>query len=174
MSADAGPTGLAPPAASMMGAVSDPAPHDHAAELHVEIGHRLAGSGQRYSPVRRQIVDALARADRPQSVADLVTSVPELAVSSAYRNLGVLADAGAVTRVATDDDAARFELAEAVTERHHHHLVCTQCGLVLDYDPPPTLERQVAVGLDRVARDCGFVPESHRLDLFGRCADCVG
>ena len=66
------------------------------ADLHVEIGHRLAGSGQRYSPVRRKLVDALALADRPQSVADLVAALPELAVSSAYRNLGVLAEAGAV------------------------------------------------------------------------------
>jgi Fe2+ or Zn2+ uptake regulation protein len=167
------PVGVCGPRSSMMGAVSADQLSDQAAELHVEIGHRLAGSGQRYSPVRRQIVDALARADRPQSVADLVTAVPELAVSSAYRNLGVLADAGAVTRVATDDDAARFELAEAVTERHHHHLVCTQCGLVLDYEPPAALELEVEAGLHEVARDSGFVPESHRLDLFGRCAECV-
>ncbi len=146
---------------------------DGHADLHVEVGHRLAESGQRYSPVRRQLVDALAGADRPQSVADLVTAVPELAQSSAYRNLGVLADAGAVTRVATDDDAARFELAEAITERHHHHLVCTQCGLVLDYDPPEALESQLAEGLDRVAQASGFVPESHRFDLFGRCAECL-
>jgi Fur family transcriptional regulator, ferric uptake regulator len=143
------------------------------ADLHVEIGHRLAGSGQRYSPVRRKLVDALAGADRPQSVADLVAAVPELAVSSAYRNLSVLADAGAVDRLATDDDAARFELAEAITERHHHHLVCTQCGLVLDYDPPDELESELAAGLDAVARASGFVAESHRLDLFGRCAGCV-
>lgn len=143
------------------------------ADLHVEIGHRLAGSGQRYSPVRRKLVDALALADRPQSVADLVAALPELAVSSAYRNLGVLAEAGAVDRVATDDDAARYELAEAITERHHHHLVCTQCGLVLDYDPPEGLESELAAGLDEVARASGFVAESHRLDLFGRCAECV-
>lgn len=143
------------------------------ADLHVEVGHRLAGSGQRYSPVRRRLVDALAGADRPRSVADLVAAVPELAVSSAYRNLAVLVDAGAVDRVATDDDAARFELAEAITERHHHHLVCTQCGLVLDYDPPDDLESALAAGLDEVARASGFVAESHRLDLFGRCAQCV-
>jgi Fur family ferric uptake transcriptional regulator len=158
----------------MMGAVTHPSPSDEErADLHVEIGHRLAESGQRYSTVRRQLVDALAGADRPQSVADLVAAVPDLAVSSAYRNLGVLAEAGAVTRVATDDDAARFELAEAVTERHHHHLVCTQCGLVLDYDPPARLESQLASGLDEVAQASGFVAESHRLDLFGRCAECV-
>ena len=152
----------------------DEAGHHHEADLHAEIGHRLTGSGQRYSTVRRRIVEALAAADRPQSVADLVVAVPELAVSSAYRNLGVLADAGAVTRVATDDDAARYELAEAVTERHHHHLVCTGCGLVLDYDPPAALERQVASKLDEVARSRGFVPEGHRIDLLGRCAECVG
>lgn len=143
-------------------------------ELHVEVGHRLAGAGQRYSPVRRAIVAALADADRPSSVADLVAAVPGLAVSSAYRNLGVLADVGAVERVAAGDDAGRYELAESVTEQHHHHLVCIGCGLVLDYEPPPELERTVVAGLDAVAQRSGFTPESHRVDLFGRCTDCVG
>jgi Fur family transcriptional regulator, ferric uptake regulator len=143
------------------------------AELHAEVGHRLAASGQRYSPVRRQIVAALAESDRPLSVADLIGAVPDLAMSSAYRNLGVLSDAGAVARVATDDDAARYELAEEITERHHHHLVCTGCGLVLDYEPPPDLERRVADDLEGIARAQGFVPETHRLDLFGRCARCA-
>jgi Fe2+ or Zn2+ uptake regulation protein len=142
-------------------------------ELHVEIGHRLAVSGQRYSPVRRQIVDALASSDRPLSVADLIASVPDLAMSSAYRNLGVLAEVGAVDRVATDDEAARYELAEEVTDRHHHHLVCTVCGLVLDYEPPSELERRVTSDLDDVTQAVGFTPDSHRLDLFGRCAECV-
>lgn len=142
-------------------------------ELHVEVGHRLAVSGQRYSPVRRQIVDALASSDRPLSVADLIADVPDLAMSSAYRNLGVLAEVGAVDRVATDDEAARYELAEEVTDRHHHHLVCTQCGLVLDYEPPGELERRVTADLDDVTRAAGFTADSHRLDLFGRCATCV-
>jgi Fur family transcriptional regulator, ferric uptake regulator len=142
-------------------------------DLHAEVGHRLAASGQRYSPVRRQIVAALAGTDRPLSVADLIDAVPDLAMSSAYRNLGVLSEAGAVARVATDDDAARYELAEEITERHHHHLVCTGCGLVLDYEPPAELERRVAADLEDVARSRGFVAETHRLDLFGRCADCA-
>jgi Fur family ferric uptake transcriptional regulator len=142
-------------------------------ELHAEVGHRLAATGQRYSPVRRQIVAALAGADRPLSVADLIDLVPDLAMSSAYRNLGVLSEAGAVARVATDDDAARYELSEAITEHHHHHLVCTGCGLVLDYEPPADLERRVAADLEGVARAAGFVAETHRLDLFGRCATCA-
>ena len=142
-------------------------------DLHAEVGHRLAASGQRYSPVRRRIVMALAGADRPLSVADLIDAVPDLAMSSAYRNLGVLSEAGAVARVATDDDAARYELAEEITERHHHHLVCTGCGLVLDYEPPADLERRVAADLEDVALAQGFVAETHRLDLFGRCADCA-
>jgi Fur family ferric uptake transcriptional regulator len=142
-------------------------------ELHAEVGHRLAATGQRYSAVRRQIVAALAGADRPLSVADLIATVPDLAMSSAYRNLAVLSEAGAVARVATDEDAARYELSEAITERHHHHLVCTGCGLVLDYEPPADLERRVAADLAGVARAAGFVAETHRLDLFGRCTDCA-
>ena len=37
-----------------------------------------------------------------------------------------------VHRIVTADEHARYELDEALTERHHHHLVCSRCGVVLD------------------------------------------
>ena len=74
-------------------------------------------------------------------------------------------------RVAANDDFARFELAEDLTE-HHHHLLCVRCGKVTDVTPSSEFEQQVAVTVDELAAAEGFEPHSHQLDVLGVCAGC--
>lgn len=143
-----------------------------AVDVHERADRLLAGEGQRYTPVRRQIVDALAQAERPLTVESLREVRPSVPVSSAYRNLAVLERVGVVERVHTADDHARFELTEALTDHHHHHLECTSCGGVEDFTVPAGLERSLAEGLAEVARSRGFRADGHRLDLVGVCAAC--
>ena len=95
-----------------------------------------------------------------------------MAQSSAYRNLAVLEACGVVHRVAGSDEFARFELAEDLTDHHHHHLICTSCGAVADFTAPDGLERSVEALAAEVAATAGFAADHHRLDLFGRCAAC--
>ncbi len=71
----------------------------------------------------------------------------------------------------TGEDFARFELAEDLTE-HHHHLVCSNCGTVQDVTIPPRLERSMERALDEIADGTGFTAVSHRLDLIGTCTAC--
>lgn len=91
--------------------------------------------------------------------------------SSAYRHLVDLEVAGVIRRVAANDEFARYELAEDLTE-HHHHLLCTQCGKVIDVTPTASFERKVSETVDQLAADQGFQPHSHRLDIIGYCAEC--
>jgi Fur family ferric uptake transcriptional regulator len=65
-------------------------------------------------------------------------------------------------------------LAEDLTDRHHHHLVCESCGMAEDIEIPSELERSVRSALEEVAGKAGFGVDSHRLDAFGLCARCVG
>jgi Fur family ferric uptake transcriptional regulator len=88
-----------------------------------------------------------------------------------YRNLAVLESAGVVVKVLTNGDRAAFELAEEL-KGHHHHLVCVQCGLVLDIDVPNEVEELLDSGLSGVVGAAGFSLVGHRLDLMGRCRDC--
>ena len=117
------------------------------------------------------LVDALAGAERPPSIPDLLAATPGLAQSSAYRNLAVLERAGVVRRIATTDEHARFELAEDLTE-HHHHLICTVCGSVEDFTVSRQLERTLETALARVTTGTGFAADHHRLDLLGTCGGC--
>lgn len=143
-----------------------------AEELHQRVATLMAAIDQRYTRGRRQLVEVLADAVRPLTTAELVAACPSLPQSTAYRNLAVLGQAGAVHRVAGTDDFVRYELDEDVTGRHHHHLVCRSCGAVEDFAAPAALEQSVNRLMGRVGAGRGFRPESHRLDVVGICALC--
>lgn len=141
-------------------------------DLHTIAAARVRAEGQRYTAVRESLVAVLVRVGNPLTIADVLAACPGVPQSSAYRNLAVLEQAGIVRRVITDEGFARYELAEDLTE-HHHHLVCSSCGRVEDVTIPGALETSMDRTLDRLARRTGFAQVSHRLDLIGTCRDCA-
>lgn len=126
---------------------------------------------QRYTPLRRKVVDVLGGAADPLTIQDLQRSAKGVALSSLYRNLTILEECQVVSRVMTSSGAALFELAEGLTE-HHHHLVCVQCGIVRDIVVPESIERGLDQQLAKLARKEGFAFEHHRLDVIGKCGKC--
>ncbi len=140
-------------------------------ELDDEINALLRRDDQRYTKGRRALVATLRAEGQPVTIPQILDASDGLAQSSVYRNLVMLEEAGVVTRIVTNDDFARFELAEQFTH-HHHHLICSSCGDVVDF----SLDDQAEAGLDEalhdVAEQAGFTVEAHRLDLVGTCADC--
>lgn len=141
-------------------------------DLHASAASRLHLAGQRYTRNRRLLVEALADADRPLTIPEILERCSRLPQSSAYRNLSVLEDAGLVARIVTHDEFARFELAEEVTDHHHHHLVCSGCGTIADFAMPQAAERALMRELTRVAGREGFDARDHRLDIVGLCRSC--
>jgi Fur family ferric uptake transcriptional regulator len=142
-------------------------------DVHATAATRLRASGERYTAKRRALVDVLSRAERPVAMPDILAEARDLAQSSAYRNLVVLERAGVAQRVATGsgEGYVRFELAEDLTE-HHHHVVCSNCGRVQDFTTSPTLERTLDHLIGDAARQTGFELETHSLDLIGLCETC--
>jgi Fe2+ or Zn2+ uptake regulation protein len=141
------------------------------AGVHDEIGLRLLRCDQRYTRLRRALVETLAGAGRPLTIPEILQSNPGLSQSSAYRNITVLLEAGAARRVAGADDHGRFELAEDLAG-HHHHLVCSTCGKVSDVKSSPRLERALEEAARAAAEEDDFDVVEHRFDLVGVCADC--
>lgn len=140
-------------------------------DLHRTADERLRRDGQRYTANRRTLVEVLAGSEGPVTMAEVLAAADGLAQSSAYRNLGVLEEAGVVHRLVTADDTWRYELAEDLTG-HHHHLICTGCGDVLDIDVPADLEAHIGGLVSSVAERTGFSVDHHRLDLLGLCPAC--
>ena len=140
--------------------------------LHEVIEVRLRRVDQRYTQGRRAMVDLLIAIGHPVSISDIASQLPGVPRSSAYRHLVDLQSAGVVRRIAASDEFARFELAEDLTE-HHHHLICTACGRVIDVTPTHAFERTVAKMVGELAAREGFQPSSHALDIIGHCSNCV-
>jgi Fur family ferric uptake transcriptional regulator len=140
-------------------------------ELERAINDRLAEHDLRFTAARRAIVDGLKSAAGPITLPELLESAPDLAQSSAYRNLGLLEAAGVVRRLTHGSEYAHFELAESLTE-HHHHLICESCGLVRDITLASKLERTLDDQFDALADEEGFTQTHHTVDVYGLCATC--
>lgn len=140
--------------------------------IHDEVAVLLRRADQRYTSGRRRLVDALLAGGGPMTISQILDQNTRLAQSSVYRNLVILEQVGAVTRIVTRDDYARYELTERLTDHHHHHLICTSCGDVSDFALTAQTESRLDDALKRVARKAGFEVEAHRLDLVGTCASC--
>jgi Fur family transcriptional regulator, ferric uptake regulator len=145
--------------------------HAMAEDVHIMAEQRLRLVDQRYTSGRRALVELLSSAGHPVSIGDIAQRLPSLPRSSAYRHLVDLQTAGLVRRVTASDEFTRFELAEDLTE-HHHHLLCSNCGQVIDVTLPPGLERDVARAISQLAGAEGFQAHSHQLDVLGVCAAC--
>jgi len=141
--------------------------------LSETVAARLQRANQRVTANREAIVAALSTAGRPVTIPEILDAPGGrgLAQSSVYRNLVVLEEAGLVHRIVTDGEFARYELAEDLTE-HHHHLICANCGMVEDVPAGAGLEQSVDAAADQIARATGFRTQRHRVDLVGLCARC--
>ena len=142
-----------------------------------EVGHRLARAGQRWTAGRRAVVAIFESAQAPLSMQDLQDRARDgrVPLSSLYRIVSDLMAANVLVRLEFEEGFARFELVEELA-RHHHHLVCVECGTVEDFEGPglPDLERAVDDAMRSIVRRHRFSVRNHRLDFFGTCATCTG
>lgn len=87
-----------------------------------------------------------------------------IGLSTVYRTLQTLAEAGEVDSIQTADGESVYRKCSDV---HHHHLVCRECGYTVEV-AGPAVERWS----DRTAGEHGFSDVSHTLEIFGLCASC--
>ena len=133
---------------------------------------QLNSINQRYTTNRRKLIGILQEATKPITINQILESNSDLAQSSVYRNLAVLEQAGLVVRIITNDDHAHYELAEHILD-HHHHIICSPCGEILDFHLSEKIEKALEESLQKIADDFGFSIDRHRLDLLGTCGECT-
>ena len=133
---------------------------------------QLNSINQRYTTNRRKLIGILQEATKPITINQILESDSKLAQSSVYRNLAVLEQAGLVVKIITNDDHAHYELAEHILD-HHHHIICSPCGEILDFHLSEKIEKALENSLKEIADDLGFSIDRHRLDLLGTCGECT-
>ena len=87
-----------------------------------------------------------------------------IGLTTVYRTLQSMADAGAVDVLRTDSGELIYRKC---SDSHHHHLVCRDCGFTVEVEGPEVESWARATG-----RAHGFAEVEHTVELFGLCAEC--
>ena len=119
---------------------------------------------------QRAVLTALAYDDTFRSAQDIHARLRDgdsaVGLTSVYRALQALADAGVVDVVRTTTGELTYR--RCGSDEHHHHLVCTACGATVEVEAPE-IEQWVA----DVAQRHGYVVASHTLEVTGTCQACA-
>ncbi len=90
---------------------------------------------------------------------------PGIGYATVYRTMKLLTDSGlAVTRQFGDGQTRYENLLES---GHHDHLICLKCSKIVEFQNQSIEDLQV-----KTASHYGFTVISHKLELYGYCADC--
>ena len=123
-------------------------------------------SSLRKTPERAAILAALTKATEPLSAEQLAVRVKKVAhTATVYRALGALVELGLVRRLTINPRVALYEL----NLDHHHHIVCTGCGIIEDVHREP--QRLEATTLAQSKRFAAI--STHSLEFFGLCKQCI-
>jgi Fur family transcriptional regulator, peroxide stress response regulator len=121
----------------------------------------------RKSRQRQRILETL-KETRSHPSADWVykklkEEIPGLSLGTVYRNLNVLVEQGHIHKLPFGSTSDRFE----AKIEPHYHLVCSQCGVVEDFDMPQYTD------IDKKAeKSSSYKIARHRIDFFGLCRKC--
>ncbi len=116
---------------------------------------------------REAIVGVFARMEGHASVEDLLREVTRkekgIGYATVYRTLKLLVDSGLASVRHFGDGESRYEVRG---QEHHDHLICAECGLVIEFKLP-----EVEALQEEVAKTAGFHIENHCHELYGVCED---
>ncbi len=137
----------------------------------VALAAYIEEKGLKHSRQRDRIAETFFAMGGHVSVEELVARVRRLdarvSVATVYRTMKLLADCGLAIPRQFGGGQTRYEAA--VGREHHDHMICTQCGEIVEF-----ANEKIESLQELVARRHGFAVETHKLELYGRCATCQG
>ncbi|MGB1698631.1 MAG: Fur family transcriptional regulator [Nannocystaceae bacterium] len=92
---------------------------------------------------------------------------PKLGYATVYRTLKLLTECGLAAERRFGNDSRVYETAGDTA--HHDHLICVECGHVLEFENDEIERLQ-----EKVARSFGFTLVRHKLELYGMCPRARG
>jgi len=124
----------------------------------------LQENGLKSTPARIAVLDFLEKKSDPTDVLTITESLNSQAdQATIYRILDLFSKKGIIERVELGEGKHRYELQD----KHHHHLVCINCGSIEDVEVEKITEIE-----SKIKEKKGFLVKSHSLEFFGICRNC--
>jgi Fur family transcriptional regulator, ferric uptake regulator len=139
---------------------------------------KFKGCGYRLTAPRQAILDVLNKTKEHLCAEDIYLEVhkvhPAIGLTTVYRTLELLVQTGMVFKFDFGDGKARYELSDSPKGiGHHHHLVCTGCGRIIDYTDFIDEEIELLKKTERgLAKKYHFKITNHLIQFHGLCGQC--
>jgi Fur family transcriptional regulator, ferric uptake regulator len=131
--------------------------------------HYLKQGNYRITPERFHVLDAVLGYDGHFDADELFLRVKSNGVrvsrATVYNTLELLLDCGVVAKYRFGENHSRYE--KTIGKPHHDHLICLQCGEIIEF-----VNRKIEKVQEEVCLENNFKPQSASLQIFGVCAKC--
>ena len=119
---------------------------------------------------REAVADVVFSTAGHLSVEDIESALKGLGErigkATIYRTMEILVRSGLVEEHDFGEGFKRYEHLFG-QQPVHEHLICTNCNRVIEFRSPQVVRLQ-----EETAREHGFLPTRHRLEIYGICANC--
>jgi len=128
----------------------------------------LRQHGYKFTPQRRIVIQTVASSQDHLTPAAIYEKVhqerPNIGLVTIYRTLDILAKLGLICELHAGGSCRSYTTGAS---EHHHHLICTNCGKVVDFSGYDLSELE-----QRLSQETGFEIEDHLLEFVGLCQAC--
>jgi len=126
--------------------------------------------GLKYTEQREIVLSILIHAEDHLSAEEVYNQVKEtdptsnIGIATVYRALSFLDEVDLITSITFGSDGKKYE---SNAKSHHDHLICTECGKIVEF-----LDEEIEKRQERIAKKNKFKITNHSMQLYGICEDC--
>jgi len=128
----------------------------------------LRRHGYKLTPQRQAVIRVIASSQDHLTPAIIHKKVrhdhPSIGLVTVYRTLEILAELELICELHAGGVYHSYTISNP---QHHHHLICTSCGTVIDFTGHDLGELE-----QRLSKESRFRIDSHLLEFFGLCQAC--
>lgn len=139
-----------------------------------DIGEKLRAKESKLTTRRELILKVLLENQGKHLSAEDVYNLvkgeeADVGLATVYRALELFHEFGLIHAIDFGDGRKRYEFGmEEGKDHHHHHLICTKCGSIIEVNEDLLDELE-----NRVHKKHNFTITDHQLKIFGICSQCA-
>ena len=130
----------------------------------------LREHGHKLTPQRHTVLKVMSLSHdhlTPEAIYEKsLLEDPGIGRVTVYRTLDLLSKLNLVCRVHAEGRCRSYMMRRPI--EHHHHLICSGCGKVVDFTNCSLIEME-----KKLSQESGFDIKGHLLEFYGLCPDCV-
>jgi Fur family ferric uptake transcriptional regulator len=139
-------------------------------EIIDELKKIVKQKGLKYTEQREIVLSVLLKAQDHLTAEEVYNEIKKeyhesnIGIATVYRALSFLEDVDLITSITFGTDGKKYE---SNAKSHHDHLICTNCGKIIEFFDDEIEKRQ-----DKIAKKNKFKITSHSMQLYGTCETC--